>query len=188
MRIMQLKNRGDTIVEVLVAIAISGGIIAGGYSIATRSLSGVQVSNERSQVTKLAEAQIEILQTKLEAVKSRDSAMQYMVGPTYAMGIPFAVSSGSAPADSPLTQIAYCFTAAGNIVRMESLPGDSLDSTDAYPTECTTGPSAIYHVAITAEFEPTAPHDISFLVEVRWDRLGGGKEKLGMVYRASVIF
>lgn len=56
---LRLRQRGDTIVEVMIALSVIGLTIATGYSIATRSLNGVRVSHERSEATKIAEGQIE---------------------------------------------------------------------------------------------------------------------------------
>lgn len=53
------SKRGDTIVEVLIAVAVLGLIIAAGFAIANRSLRGVRRAQERSEALKIAERQIE---------------------------------------------------------------------------------------------------------------------------------
>lgn len=62
---IRLKQNGDTIVEVLIVVAVIGLVIALGYSLATNSLNGVRVSQERSEATKIAESQVELLRYKL---------------------------------------------------------------------------------------------------------------------------
>jgi type II secretory pathway pseudopilin PulG len=61
------SNKGDTIVEFMLALSVLGLIIVGGYSIATRSLNGVRVSQERGEALKIAEAQIETVRQKISS-------------------------------------------------------------------------------------------------------------------------
>ncbi len=52
-------QRGDTIVEVLICLAIMGMVVASSYAIANRSQVGIRNSQERAEATKLAEMQVE---------------------------------------------------------------------------------------------------------------------------------
>lgn len=63
---IRTKHRlhGDTIVEVLMSIAIVGAVIAGAYALAGRSLAEGVSASEHSQAIKLAEAQIETLKSR----------------------------------------------------------------------------------------------------------------------------
>ncbi len=58
---MKLGSRGDTIVEVLIAVAIVGVVLTGAYASARRSLNGVRASQERAEALKIAEGQLEML-------------------------------------------------------------------------------------------------------------------------------
>lgn len=53
------NNKGDTIVEVLIAIAISGLILAGSFVSANRSSQITRTAQERGEALKIAEAQVE---------------------------------------------------------------------------------------------------------------------------------
>src|SRR5262245_14367511 len=53
------RQRGDTIVEVLIAIAVAGVVLAGAYVTSNRSLAATRAAQERSNALKLAEAQME---------------------------------------------------------------------------------------------------------------------------------
>jgi prepilin-type N-terminal cleavage/methylation domain-containing protein len=53
------KQRGDTLVEVLLAMSVIGMVIGGAYAIAGRNLRTGRVAREQSQALQLAEAQIE---------------------------------------------------------------------------------------------------------------------------------
>lgn len=59
---MSVKNsKGDTIIEVLFAMAIVGVVLAAAYSIASKNLQFSQLANERSQATQIASTQIELI-------------------------------------------------------------------------------------------------------------------------------
>ncbi|HTH72243.1 MAG TPA: prepilin-type N-terminal cleavage/methylation domain-containing protein [Candidatus Pristimantibacillus sp.] len=55
----QSRERGDTLVEVLIAIAVVSLILGGAYTTTNRSLQATRASEERSVALKLAESQIE---------------------------------------------------------------------------------------------------------------------------------
>ncbi|HUC89835.1 MAG TPA: prepilin-type N-terminal cleavage/methylation domain-containing protein [Patescibacteria group bacterium] len=55
------KQRGDTIVEVLISLAVISLVLGGAYATANTSLQITRSSQERSNATKLAESQIEQL-------------------------------------------------------------------------------------------------------------------------------
>ncbi|HUS25754.1 MAG TPA: prepilin-type N-terminal cleavage/methylation domain-containing protein [Nevskiaceae bacterium] len=59
--LVQLKERGDTLVEVLIAIAVVALILGGAYVTTNRSLIATRDSQERATGLKLAESQLEQL-------------------------------------------------------------------------------------------------------------------------------
>ena len=63
MRINKLlrKQHGDTIVEVLIAIAVSSAVLGTAYGITNRTIRNQQQINEHSQALKIAEQQLEQL-------------------------------------------------------------------------------------------------------------------------------
>jgi type II secretory pathway pseudopilin PulG len=63
----KLNKSGDTIVEVLIALAILGLVIGAAYATASRSLKRAQQAQERTQATKLAEGQIDSIKYLSEA-------------------------------------------------------------------------------------------------------------------------
>lgn len=60
-----LAERGDTIVEVLIAIAVVSLILGGAYVTTNRSLLATRSAQERSIALKLAESQIERIKVKI---------------------------------------------------------------------------------------------------------------------------
>jgi prepilin-type N-terminal cleavage/methylation domain-containing protein len=57
------RERGDTLVEVLVAIVIVATVIGGAYAVSNRSLQSTRGAQERSTALKLGEAQLEQLKS-----------------------------------------------------------------------------------------------------------------------------
>lgn len=58
-RLKSFSERGDTIVEVLIAIAVISLILGGAYVTTNRSLQATRAAQERSTALKLAESQVE---------------------------------------------------------------------------------------------------------------------------------
>lgn len=58
-----LNQRGDTIVEVLISIAIVSMILGGAYVMTNRSLQATRGAQERSNALKVVEAQLEMLKS-----------------------------------------------------------------------------------------------------------------------------
>lgn len=78
MRINNRKSCGDTIVEVLLAIAITSVVLAGAYVAVDRSLKATRAAQERGEAVKVAEAQIE----RLKYLNLNDSGADiYQNGP-----------------------------------------------------------------------------------------------------------
>jgi Tfp pilus assembly protein PilV len=59
LRRARMSQRGDTIVEVLVAIGVLSLILGGAFVLTNRSLQGTRSSQERLNATKLVETQLE---------------------------------------------------------------------------------------------------------------------------------
>jgi prepilin-type N-terminal cleavage/methylation domain-containing protein len=59
----QIGQRGDTIVEVLISMAIISLVLAGAYTTSTRNSALIQGSQEREQAQRLVEGQIENLRS-----------------------------------------------------------------------------------------------------------------------------
>jgi prepilin-type N-terminal cleavage/methylation domain-containing protein len=59
----RLKQRGDTIVEVMIAIAIVSLVLVTAYGVTNRNTLSIQATQEREQAQHLVEAQIEALRT-----------------------------------------------------------------------------------------------------------------------------
>lgn len=65
MRRLEADNKGDTIVEVLISIAVIGIVLGGAFVSANRSLKGTQLSKDRAEATGIVRGQLEILMDRL---------------------------------------------------------------------------------------------------------------------------
>jgi prepilin-type N-terminal cleavage/methylation domain-containing protein len=61
------SERGDTLVEVLVAIVIVASVIGGAYVVSNKSLQATRSAQERQNALKLSESQIEQLKSQIAA-------------------------------------------------------------------------------------------------------------------------
>jgi prepilin-type N-terminal cleavage/methylation domain-containing protein len=57
------NQRGDTIVEVLIALAVIGSVLVGAFVVTTRSTTGVRDSEEHAQAMQLLQGQVEQLRS-----------------------------------------------------------------------------------------------------------------------------
>lgn len=76
----RLMQRGDTIIEVLISIAVVSVILGGAFVTTRRSQEGVRDSQEHAQALKLVESQLE--QLRAEATKT---------GAVFTTGAPFCM-------------------------------------------------------------------------------------------------
>lgn len=145
MKRLALQQRGDTIVEVLISLAVLSLVIGGAYSIANAALRNSRQAQERAEATKLAESQ-------LEAIKS----------------MPGEITGGAS----------FCVDATGAVEYNSTIPDNYVDDDyTGYHPDCRgRNTSGLYNVFITK-------NGLSYTVNVRWDRIGGGKEQLQMSYR-----
>jgi prepilin-type N-terminal cleavage/methylation domain-containing protein len=65
-----MNQRGDTIIEVLIAIAIVSLVLTTAYAITNKNTQAIQANEERLQAQRLVESQIELLSTKSASLTS----------------------------------------------------------------------------------------------------------------------
>src|SRR3989344_2263479 len=152
-----LNETGDTIIEVLLAIAVVSAILGGAYISSNRSLSNSRQSEERGAALKLAEGQIE----RLKSIASPSSAV-------FSQTNVFCLDGSSA------------ITNATNPL-VSSLPSLESDNFSNYVSACQSG-NIPYYLAI--EHDSTTTNQ--FRVYVRWDRFNqGAHDQVRIVYRVQ---
>lgn len=92
MKLKRLGQRGDTLVEVLVCIAIVSVILTGAYVTTNRSTTGVRDSQEHAEALKLVESQLEQVRSN-----ARSTGEVFTQGPPFCMIDAQPVSASIAP-------------------------------------------------------------------------------------------
>jgi prepilin-type N-terminal cleavage/methylation domain-containing protein len=92
-------SRGDTIVEVMMVLAVLGLAISISYATANRSLLDARQAQENAQATALAQSQIEALRTLTPATNTPTifQAGPYCISPSYTVITGSSCNRGSIP-------------------------------------------------------------------------------------------
>jgi type II secretory pathway pseudopilin PulG len=158
MNMRRLKERGDTIVEVLIAIAVISLVLQGAYVTTHKSLIATRDAQEHAEALKLLEGQIESIRSY---VVRGDTSPFATAGTLFCMP-----QDGSPPVLASAT----------------SLPPNDSDTyaPTAYKSpECKgIGPGGFYNIA---NVYSASSH--LFNLTIRWDGLGGTKDQVTLAYR-----
>ena len=95
LRIRNLSQHGDTIIEVLLAITVVSAVLGGAFISANRSLIGARQSQERGEALKVAEGQLD----KVKALAS--DSTKGIFNPPYAYCIDSSPLLNKKPAGDP---------------------------------------------------------------------------------------
>ncbi|HVW22922.1 MAG TPA: prepilin-type N-terminal cleavage/methylation domain-containing protein [Candidatus Saccharimonadales bacterium] len=164
---LSLGSRGDTIVEVMVTLAILGLAFSIAYATANHSLMLARNSEEHSEATQFLQSQVE----QIRAYIAQDSANLTSLESYWSGG-------GGGHVD-------FCFDAGGTVQASHLAPGDT-DNPD-----CTFGNPSLYQVAVQYVTIPegTQPsgsdqNQSYFKGVVSWDGVGQlGKQQVQFNYR-----
>lgn len=88
------NNHGDTIVEVLIAIAIVSLTLAGGYASANHSANATRTSQERGEALKWAETQVEQIKASQTEMPSTTTDFCYDTSLTLSTNTPCTLTNG----------------------------------------------------------------------------------------------
>lgn len=150
------NSRGDTIVEVLIVLAVLGLAIAIAYATANRSLLNARQAQENSAGTQIAQAQLEDVVSLGCA-----SGNPHCPDPT----------NPSSPNYLLFQPGSHCVDTSTDPFTVRTNPNSA----------CVIG-SVPYHISVTYGDTPTQPH--TFVVVVTWaDALGQGNDTVTMNYR-----
>lgn len=157
----RLTNRGDTIVEVLLAIVVVSGTLGTAFATMDRGVQGTRASQERAEALKHVESQVELLKAAGE-----QNASIHGLGKSFCLSI-----AGS------FINISDSLALSG--VVDAQLENDDVDDYASPPSPCKveTIPGG-YNLSITED-----PADI-FTVRARWENVSGrGKDQIEIKYR-----
>lgn len=157
---MFLNQKGDTIVEVLMCIAIISAVVGGAYTITNRNVRNTQQAQEHAQALKIAETQLEQLKSYISEGKAVPIA-----GQNFCMKL-----SGVTP--NQLTDM----EPFGAATLTSPLP---LSSNSSYPTDCKKNDNGVaqrYMTGIRQESQV-------YTVYISWDGPTGGRDQVSLSYR-----
>lgn len=161
----KLSQKGDTIVEVMIVLAVLGFALSIAYTTATRALSNTRQAQESSEATRLAQTQIEMLRA-LAPSKYNDTFDPHDQYDIFKSRNPFCLATG---AFSPYTIYDYA-------------TGDTSPSSGGAipPNPCQNqGRSKIYNQKVTYDSASG-----TFTILVSWDNVrGDGTDTVQMSYR-----
>lgn len=155
------RQKGDTLIEVVIATVIIGVILFSAYTLSTKAFQLGQSAKERSQAT-------QVLQEQAEALRSlRDSGTW--------------TNFQSSFATIPQSGGYYVFyvekVPAGGVTKWEIKPA----TTDGFnPQVNNPDIASFYRVKILGKF--TTPELFTAKVNINWDRLGSGPEETSELY------
>lgn len=160
MSIKGLNNRGDTIIEVMIVLAVLGLAISISYATANRSLLNTRQAQENSEATKVLQSQIEGI--RILAANGPDDPPDPLLNPFKYVGA-FCVEGGSVPkiADSGA---AFCN-----------------NNSDYYNLR-------VYYCPNNGGVAECSGTDMqrpgTFLITAKWDNVrGAGTDSINYVYR-----
>ncbi len=166
----KLKQQGDTIVEVLIAIAIAAFAVGISYATAERSLDQAISAREHNEALNILENQVADLRLRFQ--KDTDFTSN------------FAGKSNFCLSDS-----AKVSTATGWFNQNQAITNSNGTTASAYSTGCQqqrTGEGAVYLANITTSGgTDSTTNPTLYTITVRWARLGGGTNKASLFYKLN---
>jgi Tfp pilus assembly protein PilE len=173
----KIGESGDTIIEVMISVAVVGLVLGVSYGTASKSLKMGQEAQERGEALKIAESNLEEL--------------KYISQQPYAASTIFAQPAGQGFCIASVTSAAATLSTISGY--NTNLASDNFASYVAPPsTNCRFDSSGAinttysrYNVAITYEGAVAAVPTTkdTFTITVRWDSLNGQREEVKSFYR-----
>lgn len=160
-------SRGDTIVEVLIAISIAGLAIGTSYAIAHRALQNAIAARERDQAVGLLENQVAALKLRKQLSSATNPFDQFDATSHYCL---------NAAASDPITNPEQWKVIKNNAIEPLSTSGIP----PAYDSACAIG--GLYFLDIDTTTKDTNTTTTNFRLDVRWPRLGGGSDNDATFY------
>lgn len=198
------RQRGDTIVEVMIAAAIIGLVIAISYATSSRALRAGRQAQERTEAYKYVESQLE--QLKLMADTNVKSFGLDTSKPVHVSNQAASVYSDAYDRNPAGGSQSFCLsTVSGTlqvipqdmiVVDQYVDPGDNYDlvasstgaptGAETYHKDCAVGADGRYKMSIERADSTIFAQTVSvFTVRARWQRVGGGKDEVKVVYRLN---
>lgn len=153
--VRKLNYNGDTIVEVLIAVAVIGSVLGITYGTMNRNMMILRDNQERTEAVKLAQGQVESLKAGWKNITTQNAIIaKGDDGYCMASLNPVDITGGSPTPSSP-------------------------DNLSNYPADCT---QDFYHYGIK-RLSPT--DEFTYRVYVRYDNINGTQSEVMLVYKVA---
>ncbi len=152
-KIRSRRESGDTIIEVLIAVAVVSSVLAITYSIMNENILILRNNQERTEASKIAQSHLERLK---KAWQTADPASFPGIGNNHTFCMSTAGETDGFSGGAPHADI-------------------NSDNFANYPAGCV---ESFYHTAITYDNGLE-----SYLVRVRWDSISHGRSEVIMGYK-----
>lgn len=156
---LRINRRGDTIVEVLLAIAVASAVLGGAFTVTNHSYINIRDAQERSEALTLLQGQVE----QLRASADTFSFLSQSNGSVFC----FAVNGGGIQAAS-----------TNSVSVLPSLYSDDFQNNYTAPCQQQPQNGVTYYLAV--EYDANSH---VFTAHARWDRLGGGQDEVYIAYK-----
>ncbi len=160
-----INQAGDTIVEVVIAVAIISSVLVGAFIVSQKSALAVRDSQEHGEALQVLQGQVELVRAMVLA-EDHSTNHIFDTSPKY-----FCVD-GADP--NGLKRVDFQST-------VTELPSADSDPYDYYAPECK-DIQGRYNIAVSYD-----DLTYTFTFHGRWDRLGGGKNEVKMAYRVYAV-
>ncbi len=166
-RLRKLNQAGDTIVEVLIVLAVLGLALSIAYATANRGLQQSRNAQEHSQALGIINSQVELLRSAF--AKQNGAAIE-----TQGAAGPFCLSTSGA--NVTITPLANSGPSSFN----ENLASDKLNNTTTYPGPCIQ--NTLYDISVIGR--GNGVYDF----RVRWEGLGNlGRQQEEITYKIGNV-
>ncbi len=186
---LKIKHTGDTIVEVLLSIAIAGLAIGTSYAIANKSLQKAVNARERNEALNFEQAQIAALKLRFKAGQADLLTFNtnfgvpsngcttipggQCEGPHYCLN-----PAATDPSNPNWNAIANDFSTYQ--------PSSIQPGSNGYNSSCQKSGATTYYLDISTFVTPKSQNSINrtnYQVTARWDTVGGGLSQSSIFYR-----
>src|SRR5258706_10324416 len=152
----KLSYTGDTIVEVLIAVAVVGSVLGGAFAASNRSQRSTQQAQEHTTALKIAESQVELLKVSSDQTSSAIYTTPHLfcIDSSNGSVVQDVITSGVNPVNIGTLLTTYATNS----------PGDN--SLNYGSCRITNGVD--YHIAIDRALVPPTADQFTFTVHIRW--------------------
>jgi type II secretory pathway pseudopilin PulG len=163
------NSRGDTIVEVLLALAVLSVVLVGAFATSKRTLDNSRQAQERSEALKTMESQVERLKNIETTLDPFDTQIK-------------CINTDTSSATYNQLVSAYNTSKSG-AMPANTAADDPFTGTNGYSAQCQQQNGGVIYYLSVEHSDTSAAGQRFYTFRVRWDRVGGsGREEAKITY------